>query len=111
MAKYCSYCGESIEPKSAFCPNCGAKLKEETTSNPSKHQEETNSTPGAYVYPEAKSRMAAGLLGIFCGGIGLHNFYLGFNSRGVTQILVTFFTCGIGAFWGFIEGIMIRKIN
>ncbi len=54
-----------------------------------------------------KSKIAAGLLGIFLGGWGIHRFYLGFIGIGIAQIIVTFFTCGIGALWGFIEGIMI----
>jgi TM2 domain-containing membrane protein YozV len=51
--------------------------------------------------------MAAGLLGIFLGGIGVHSFYLGDNKKGVLQIVVTVLTCGFGSLWGFIEGIMI----
>lgn len=62
--------------------------------------------PG-YVDPSAKSRQTAGLLGIFLGGVGVHRFYLGYTSIGVLQILVTVATCGIGGFWGTIEGILI----
>lgn len=62
-------------------------------------------------YPNAstglKSRLVAGLLGIFLGGLGIHRFYLGFTSIGVAQIIVSIFTLGIGSLWGFIEGIMI----
>lgn len=62
-------------------------------------------------YPNAsaglKSRLVAGLLGIFLGGLGIHRFYLGFTSIGVAQIIVSIFTFGIGSLWGFIEGIMI----
>ena len=54
-----------------------------------------------------KSRMAAGLLGIFLGGFGVHNFYLGFTSKAVIQIVVSLLTCGMGSLWGFIEGILI----
>lgn len=54
-----------------------------------------------------KSKVVAGLLGIFLGGYGIHNFYLGFTNRGVTQLVVTFCTCGLGGIWGFIEGIQI----
>ena len=57
--------------------------------------------------PNAKSRMAAGLLGIFIGGLGVHRFYLGYTGIGVAQIFVTLFTCGVGHLWGFIEGILI----
>ena len=54
-----------------------------------------------------KSKMAAGLLGIFLGAWGIHNFYLGFNKKAIIQIVVSLVTCGIGGIWGFIEGIMI----
>ena len=54
-----------------------------------------------------KSKLAAGLLGIFLGGFGVHSFYLGYAGKGVAQIIVSLVTCGIGSLWGFIEGIMI----
>ena len=57
--------------------------------------------------PNAKSKMAAGLLGIFLGAWGIHNFYLGNTGRGVAQIILTLVTCGIASLWGFIEGILI----
>lgn len=54
-----------------------------------------------------KSRIAAGVLGIFLGGLGVHRFYLGYVPIGVVQIVVTILTCGLGQIWGFIEGICI----
>ena len=54
-----------------------------------------------------KSRIAAGILGIFLGGLGIHRFYLGYTSIGIAQIIVTIVTCGVGHFWGVIEGILI----
>lgn len=62
--------------------------------------------PVAY-HPNAKSKIAAGLLGIFLGGLGVHRFYLGFIGLGFAQLAVSIFTCGIGAWWGVIEGILI----
>jgi TM2 domain-containing membrane protein YozV len=63
--------------------------------------------PTPYYDPEAKSRLVAGLLGILLGSLGIHRFYLGYVGIGIAQILVTLFTFGFGALWGFIEGIMI----
>lgn len=62
---------------------------------------------------EQKSKLVAGLLGIFLGAYGIHNFYLGNTKKGVIQLIVSIVTCGIGGLWGFIEGIMILcgKIN
>lgn len=60
---------------------------------------------------QQKSKIAAGLLGIFLGSFGVHNFYLGYTGKAVAQLLITLLTCGIGSvasgIWGFIEGIMI----
>ena len=61
----------------------------------------------AYVDTPAKSRLTAGMLGIFLGAFGVHRFYLGFTSIGVLQILVTIATCGVGGLWGIIEGGLI----
>lgn len=58
-----------------------------------------------------KSKIAAGLLGIFLGAWGVHNFYLGFTKKAVIQIIVTVVTCGVGGIWGFIEGILILVGN
>jgi hypothetical protein len=34
-------------------------------------------------------------------------FYLGYTQMAIAQLLVTIFTCGIGAVWPFIDGILI----
>ena len=54
-----------------------------------------------------KTKLAAGLLGIFLGSIGVHKFYLGDSKAGIIRIVVTVVTCGLGGIWGLIEGIMI----
>lgn len=54
-----------------------------------------------------KSKLVAGLLGILLGSLGVHRFYLGYTEIGVIQIIVTVVTCGTGAIWGLIEGILI----
>lgn len=63
--------------------------------------------PMAYVNPAAKSKLVAGILQIALGGLGIGRFYLGYTGIGVAQLLVTVFTCGIGAIWSIIDGIMI----
>lgn len=58
-----------------------------------------------------KSKICAGLLAIFIGTLGIHNFYLGYNGKGLAQLLLSLLTCGlcapIVAIWALIEGIMI----
>ncbi len=54
----------------------------------------------------AEKKLVAGLLGILLGGFGIHKFYLGYTKEGIIQIVITFFTCGIGSIVGLIEGIL-----
>lgn len=84
---YCDNCGAAADPGAAACINCGHVLNAESVKR--------------------KSKLAAGLLGIFLGGLGIHNFYLGNTSKAVMQILLNFLCCGIGGVWGLIEGILI----
>lgn len=99
---YCPNCGSGHDPQSVVCTQCGVPLN----------------GPG-YGATSSKSKIAAGLLGIFLGGLGVHNFYLGYYTKAVIQLVATivgvFTTCiAIGAFiipgiaiWGLVEGIMI----
>ncbi len=90
--KYCQYCGAETGPQQEICVKCGVRLAKP-------------------FMPNAKSKLVAGLLGIFLGGFGIHRFYLGYTGIGITQIIVTIVTCGIGYLWGFIEGILILVGN
>ena len=58
-----------------------------------------------------KSKLAAGLRGIFLGSLGVHNFYLGYTGKAIAQLLISLLTCGFGAvasgIWGLVEGILI----
>ncbi len=79
---------------------------------PTYYQPQYNVPPAGYAQ---KSRLAAGLLGILFGSLGIHNFYLGFTTRGVVQLLVSLIggviTCGLAtlaiAIWGFVEGVLL----
>ena len=57
-----------------------------------------------------KSKVAAGLLGIFIGSLGIHKFYLGYSKEGVIMLLVSLLPLGFGAgimgIIGLIEGII-----
>lgn len=55
--------------------------------------------------PGPKSKVIAGLLGIFLGVFGAHRFYLGYPGWGILIILSNVM-CGVGAIWGLIEGIL-----
>lgn len=97
MAKFCSGCGKELKEGSSFCSNCGRAQDEKVEYD-----------------RDVKSRLGAGLLGIFLGCLGVHNFYLGYTNKGIAQLLLTLIgslACGLGpiaaAIWGLVEGIMI----
>lgn len=94
---HCQNCGAETQPGADVCLKCGAKL-----------------TAGSVASGDAKSKLVAGLLAIFIGTFGIHNFYLGYTTKGVIQLVVSvvgFFLCGLPtagiAIWALIEGIFI----
>lgn len=112
MGKFCTNCGQELDDNATFCYSCGKKLNETTEKVEEKETKDTkeNNHSGVSVTTQ-KSKIAAGLFGIFLGGLGIHNFYLGYNSKGLAQLLISVLSCGILSFvsgiWGFIEGILI----
>ena len=113
--KFCYNCGAQADPAAAVCIKCGVAL-----------YAAPGTAPGVAPlnYPAVgpgplKSKLVAGLLGIFVGAFGVHRFYLGYNTIGVIQILVTLvgglITCGFGSLggwiWGLVEGILILTGN
>jgi len=68
---------------------------------------QTVQTPYGTFVVGPKSKLAAGLLGIFLGGWGVGQFYRGNVGLGILQIVVTLVTVGFGALWGLIEGIVV----
>ncbi len=90
--KNCPKCGKEVKKGEKFCSECGKNLNKETTT-------------------DQKSKIAAGVLGICLGALGVHNFYLGFTGKAVAQLLITVLSIGflsfVSAIWGFIEGILI----
>lgn len=97
VTSFCMKCGKPIDPNASVCLNCGYAIPRPF------YQEEQNQG--------RKSKIAAGLFGIFLGSLGVHNFYLGYKGKAFAQLLITLLTFGIGgvvtSIWGLIEGIMI----
>lgn len=80
---YCPFCGTRIEigASQEVCSNCGVDMNQ------------YGAVSGG------KSKIAAGLLGIFLGSFGVHNFYLGYIKKAVIQLVlvilawVIYFSC------------------
>jgi TM2 domain-containing membrane protein YozV len=54
-----------------------------------------------------KSKMVAGLLQICLGTFGVGRFYTGHTGIAIAQIAVSWLTCGLGALWPVIDGVMM----
>lgn len=104
--KHCWNCGNELSDGTEYCMKCGVAV---ATKKPT--------------FEGQKSKLVAGLLGIFVGEFGVHNFYLGYTNKAVIQLVLTVIgivlSCiGVGAFiiigigiWALVEGIMILTGN
>ncbi len=89
---FCPNCGKNIADNSVFCPSCGYNI-----------------TPTAVLLPPQKSREATGLLALFFGSLGVHDFYVGKVTQGVIKLILTFTVLGylVSAIWRFVDVICI----
>ena len=108
---FCKQCGKPIDDGQELCEDCKNTAGANNQGSAQTVNVNVNSGNTGNMNPQAKSKMAAGLLGIFLGAFGVHNFYLGFTGKAVAQLLITILSCGMLSFasgiWGLIEGILI----
>ena len=76
---FCSSCGGKIAKEASFCPKCGGPNK----ASPAAYSFDGIGSDGIPV----KSRVAAGILALFIGGIGVHKFYCGQIGLGVIYLI------------------------
>ncbi|NLE68290.1 MAG: TM2 domain-containing protein [Lentisphaerae bacterium] len=115
---YCRNCGKEVHPQAVACPGCGVSPRLEkkfcqNCGNATQPNQSLCTKCGAALgsaYAGAKNKLAAGLLAIILGSLGIHKFYLGYNKEGLIMLLVTLLTCGFGAMIisivGLIEGVI-----
>lgn len=70
-SQFCPCCGAPAkQPMQTVCLNCGVDMTGFGNTSP-------------------KSKIAAGVLGLFLGMFGVHNFYLGYTKKAVIQLVLT----------------------
>lgn len=91
---FCRSCGESIKKEAEICPKCGVR------------QFGSGASAKEPLGPDEseKSRLIAGLLWFFIGGLGIHRFYVGKVGTGILQLCFGWATLYI---WNLVDGIMI----
>jgi TM2 domain-containing membrane protein YozV len=118
--RYCPQCGAPIDPGATECKFCGEKTSPQPQPMYSQQpqpqpqviiQQQAQPTYVTGINPSwpVKSKIAAGLLAIFLGGIGIHKFYLGKIGMGI--LYICFCWTGIPAIVAFIEGIIYLCSN
>ena len=91
--KVCVNCHRPIDVNYASCPYCGAM------QTAAQYPQAGFVTP-----PGSKSKVTAGLLALFLGGLGVHKFYLGQTGLGILYLL--FCWTGVPSIIALIEGII-----
>ncbi len=87
---YCQNCGQPIAPGAAVCTSCGFAT-----------------APAVSAANGQKSKLVAVLLCFFLGGIGIHDFYLGYNKYGVIKIVLSLCTGVGGGIWALVDFIRL----
>ena len=93
-AAFCHNCGKELAPGAAVCLACGVATAPQ-------------------VQKSEKNKIAAALLAFFLGGLGIHNFYLGYKGKAIAQLLLSLIGWiliigpAFAGIWAFIEFIMI----
>lgn len=86
-ANFCANCGETISPVADFCMKCGVAVKKND-------------------YLNGPDKVVMILICFFLGYLGVHNFMMGENKKGIFKI-VMFFCCGISTILALIDLIKI----
>jgi len=97
----CTNCGKNPVEGFAYCSNCGAKTTGDMTSCQNCGIALRHYSQQAY-YEKAdmqsdKSKLSAGLMAVFLGPLGIHDFYLGNTDKGWTKLLITVLSGGVGS--------------
>lgn len=113
---FCKNCGNEIDPNAAICVKCGYQ---KGTGTNYCHNCGAQTVEGANVCTqcgfalnqapagEQKSKLVAVLLAFFLGGIGIHDFYLGYTKYGIIKIVLTVCTGFGGSIWALIDFIRL----
>ncbi|MHB8793585.1 MAG: TM2 domain-containing protein [Thermoleophilia bacterium] len=115
----CLTCGAGLAGDATRCAKCGTAVDVPTPPAPQPVQQ---AQPTHYPQPPqyiavptapAKSKSTFVLLAIFLGGLGVHNFYAGYNGKGVVQLVMSVLSMGILApvvwIWAIIEAVTVNS--
>jgi TM2 domain-containing membrane protein YozV len=107
-SKFCNGCGAETKPEAEFCVKCGQRLAkaggEEVPVEPAPAPVAAAGPIPEKPLPETgrgevseKSRLAATLLALFLGWLGIHRFYLG--KTGTAVVMLVLGVLGLATVW------------
>lgn len=109
MTRFCTKCGAINDDLAQYCSNCQAALAPVVGG----YQPMQSVNPGVmtdWKAMGADKKIAAGIVAILVGSLGIHKFILGYTKEGLILLLVTVLTCGIAAvvtsIIGIVEGVV-----
>ena len=115
---YCKNCGQVMNDNQAICLNCGVKTGAGTgfcanCGNALPEGAEVCLNCGVAVkgagngeYLNGKDKVTMALICFFLGGLGIHNFMMGENKKGVVKIVLSL-CVGLGGIFALIDFIKI----
>ena len=122
LAKKCRFCGENIDPAlmriSEMKQTDNSAMKINVISYPGMSVQVAPAVTASNVAVNStlpKNRTTYILLGVFLGGLGIHNFYAGYFGKAIAQLLITLLTfwliipCLAVFIWCLIEICIIDK--
>lgn len=90
---FCQNCGNAVAPNAAVCLSCGVAIKKP-------------SSVGVEGELGGQNKLMIALVCFFLGGLGIHNFIMGENKKGIFKIIMSF-VCGISGILALIDFIKI----
>ena len=91
---FCANCGEAIDANAEVCLKCGVAVKKTAAKG----------------NLGGKDKITIALICFFFGGLGIHNFMLGENKKGIVKIVLSL-CLGIGGILALIDFIKILMDN
>ena len=108
-APFCTQCGTALLGQSYEAPSqpYPSQYQQPSQPYPNQYQQPSQPYPNQAPYPiqpnptaygqpyqvpaySDKNKIAAALLAFFLGGLGIHGFYLGNNTMGITLLIISF---------------------
>ena len=102
---YCTNCGVYLNENVSFCTNCGHKVEQQPQG---KNIMDQLNHGWQDIVARPKSKLIAGLLAVFLGSIGAHDFYLGYTKKAVAHLVMYVLFLGwFSQVWALIEALYI----